>query len=295
MKKFVGLFLICLVMVMIVRAAQLEPGHSFTPSEQVTSDKLNNLVSNATISGIVSSEITDLTIATGDIANQAITAAKIADSTITTGKIANRAITTGLIATGAVTEIELSTNITFRPGFLVFTNMVGVTFSNQQLGAEWSVSVSNTVGVADANKLVRTRSTGAIDRSLLVGSTLVTSSNRVFAVGNASANVWTNIISLTTTATNGTVMLTANAISDTGGGQQYIRIRDLQTNAISQSSHTIGTGNPVQNVILIDTLSGVPKTYLLDVSSSAANQPYTNVSATPFLTNGLYLRMLEMP
>jgi hypothetical protein len=63
-------------------AATVTRGKTFTATEQVTNTKLHQLVDNATVTGIVSADITDGTIVAADIANATITAAKITGGVI---------------------------------------------------------------------------------------------------------------------------------------------------------------------------------------------------------------------
>ena len=60
-------------------AGTITKGYSFGSTELVTNTKLHTLVDSATITGIVSAEITDATIVDGDIAAATITDAKLAD------------------------------------------------------------------------------------------------------------------------------------------------------------------------------------------------------------------------
>jgi hypothetical protein len=277
------------------KAATVTRGTTFTTNQQVQYTDLHALVDNATVSSIVSADITDGTIVAADIADSTITSAKVVDGTLTANDILSRTLTASLYGTNSVDGTALNTNINFRPGFLVFSNNVGLVFSDAQIAATAVVSVSNTVGVADANKVVRTKPNGTIDRSLMVGGTIVSVTNRNTATGSGSANTWLSIASLTTTSTNGTVLLTGSVIGDTSGGMQYLRIRDSGTNIVQQISHTAGAANPAYEVNLTDVLNGTAKTYHLEVASSATTQVYTNANATPPMSSNLYLKMIEIP
>jgi hypothetical protein len=304
MKKFLPILILSFLLAPFAQylfepmennAATVTTGVTFTTNQTVQYYHLNDAVNNATVSDIVSGDITDGTIAAVDLGANSVTTAKILDATIATGDIANRTIIAGNIATNTLTETELFTNLNFRSGTLTFSNMVTLVFSNGQIASTAVAAISNTVGTANANTIVKTGPLGTIDRSLMVGGSSILSSNLATATGHASANTFTNIASLTTTATNGMVIITARAISSTGGGMQYIRIRDADTNAVEVSSNTIGTGNPALQCTLIDSLSGATKTYFLDVSSSAGSQVYTNANATPPIVNGLGLKVIQLP
>lgn len=72
-----------------LEAATVTKGKTFTSTEQVTNTKLHSLVDDATVTAIVSADITDGTIATADVADNAVTTAKISDNTITAADLAS--------------------------------------------------------------------------------------------------------------------------------------------------------------------------------------------------------------
>jgi len=128
-----GGFVVVWLMAIWLHAATFTTGYNFTPNEQVTDVKLENLVNNATItrtsaddtdnstleinsnkyrvkdSGITSTKILDYTILTTDIATGAVTSANILDHTITGDDIATNTITSINLATNAVESWHLST------------------------------------------------------------------------------------------------------------------------------------------------------------------------------------------
>lgn len=81
----------------------------------MTPSKLNTLVDSATISGIVTADISDANVTTAKIADSNVTTAKIADANVTTAKIADGAITGAklnsaviLVPTGAVMPFAMN-------------------------------------------------------------------------------------------------------------------------------------------------------------------------------------------
>ena len=68
----------------------ITPGNSFTPTETVTSTKLNDL-------GSPTAALTAASIGTADIADDAVTSALIADNAVTPALIADNAVTTPAI------------------------------------------------------------------------------------------------------------------------------------------------------------------------------------------------------
>jgi hypothetical protein len=85
--------------------ATITKGRTFVSGEVVTPTKLNTLVDSATISGIV----------TADISDAQITSAKIADANVTTAKIADANVTTAKIADGAITGAKLNSSVILVP------------------------------------------------------------------------------------------------------------------------------------------------------------------------------------
>ena len=74
--------------------SDITKGYTFNDNEQVTADKLNNLVDNATINtGAVGSD---------DLAVDAVTASKIANDAVTTDKVQDGAITRDKLAEDAM-------------------------------------------------------------------------------------------------------------------------------------------------------------------------------------------------
>jgi len=78
----------------------ITPGNSFTPTETVTSTKLNDL-------GSPTAALTAASIGTADIADDAITTALIADDAITPALIADDAVTTPAILDANVTKAKI--------------------------------------------------------------------------------------------------------------------------------------------------------------------------------------------
>lgn len=283
-------------------AAQLTPGYSFTTNEQVTHIKLNDLVSNATVSGIVSADITDTTIATADLANQAVTSAKIADATILTGDVAQRTLLGANVATGALSEVELSTNITFRPGFLTFSNNVSFVFSTNQVSS-YAILGTNAAGTsASAGLVAKLNGIGFLDSSMYSNVvTLVSSNFPGKNIAHGSSYTYSTLETLTTTATTGKVLVQASvANDDPSGATQFIRIRDSTGAAVGDNTYATGSASPVMTAMLFDVLAGSAKTYTLEVASaSATTENYTNIltsadTAAP-ATNAFYIKIYQFP
>lgn len=111
-------------------AGELTTTQSWADGDQVTSTKLNAIISGAsfttdavtgttlTVTGgklkvgtITSSEMGALSVGTTALAASAVTSAKIADGNITTAKLATGAVTTAKIADEAITMAKLDTGL----------------------------------------------------------------------------------------------------------------------------------------------------------------------------------------
>lgn len=174
-------------------AATLSKGTTFTTNQTVQYYDLNNLVDQATISGIISSEITDGTITQGDMGNNSIGTAQIIEGTIATGDIASRTILGSNIATNEVTGIELNTNLVFRSGthfytnvntFLTFTNST-LLFSTNQIGNGAVAGTTNTVGAASAGKVVKLNDSGTLSPQFTPFSQAFVSADQTITFGGS--------------------------------------------------------------------------------------------------------------
>lgn len=91
--------------------AVLSKGQTFSTGDQVTAEKLNDLVDDATfIAGAVDNASTQLSGGAIIVKDDGVTTAKINDDAVTTAKINDEAVTTDKIEDGAVTVSKLATN-----------------------------------------------------------------------------------------------------------------------------------------------------------------------------------------
>ena len=97
--------------------AKFTTTQTFVDAEQVTSTKLNAIISGLSASTdlaadstitIISGAIKVGVISTGNIATDSVTTAKILDANVTTAKIDDSAVTTGKIANSAVTTAKIA-------------------------------------------------------------------------------------------------------------------------------------------------------------------------------------------
>ena len=114
----------------------LKKGKDFTPTEQVTSTKLDELVDNASftdsnedkvaytgtsgtclngggleVTGLGQLQIANSGVGTNELTDTSVTTAKINDSAVTTGKINDSAVTTAKIADDAVTGAKIESDV----------------------------------------------------------------------------------------------------------------------------------------------------------------------------------------
>jgi len=157
-------------------AATVTTGVTFTTNQTVQYYHLNNAINNATISDIVSGDITDGTIGAIDLAPNSVTSAKVLDATLTGSDIGSRTITANNIVTNTLTEIELNTNLNFRSGTHWHTNVnttinyagpsTTLTYANNQVSSAAVSGTTNSAGAADSGKVVKLNPSGVLDTTI---------------------------------------------------------------------------------------------------------------------------------
>lgn len=305
MKNYILSILICLGIFVLtflqhnenIDAATITKGYTFATNELVTSTKLHTLVDAATLSAIVSADITDGTIVNADMANNSIASANIVDGTIVAADIASRTITSGLIVTNAITDVELNTNLTTRAGLwdLTLTRFTANSITNTAvLGTTTGGSAS------DSGKIVKLDSNGKIDNTMLSQPAVLTT-NRLSAT-SGTANTWTAIGSLTTTITNGGVVVTGRAVPPVGGASiYYVRVR-ASDYSISSQAEIVGAGDTTAralSVSMVDSLTTTStKQYILEIADGNGSQTWTanaatGVAGTDSVTNHMGMTILQ--
>lgn len=274
-------------------------GYTFSPGEtNITDVKLNAVISGMTVSDIPGTALANTTITTGKIANNSITSAKILDSTIVSADVLPRGFTGGEIATNGITEIELNTNMYYRAGIHSFSN---VTVAANSFPASGVNGVTTSAGAGDSGKIPKLNGSGQLDNSFIAFPSVL-SSNRVTAA-SGSADTWTQIASLTTTITNGGVVVTGRGTAPVGNaGSIWIRVRSSDHTA-SATSGGVGTGPggstaPSLNVSMVDTLTTAAKTYVLEIADQTGGQTWvanaaTGVRGVDAVTNNLGISILQ--
>lgn len=277
-----------------LEAATVSRGTTFTTNQLVQYTDLHNLVDNATVSGIVSADITDGTIIAGDISDSTITSIKIVDGTLTTADILNRTIIAEDIATNTVTEIELFTNITFRAGFL---NLSNATFTANMLTPASMQGVTTSAGAGDAAKIPKLNGSGLLDTSFLPSPTIVSNTLNT-ATSSGTAYTWTQALAVTTTVTSGSITIVGKASVSTGNSI-WCRVRDSNTNIVSVGvckAATVDNGTAEAN--FVDVLSGSTKIYCMDIATDGTSIALTNqydTAGSPPVGNGFGLWMIQTP
>lgn len=280
-------------------AATITRGITFSATDLVTNTKLHQLVDSATLSAVDTADLSDSAITTAKLGANSVTTSKILNATILGEDIADRTLTGSLYATNSVDGIALSSNVTFRAGTLDFT--LATVTSNSIAGSGVS-GATNSAGSADQGKIVKLNALGKVDSTMISGSSMLTT-NLGTATGSASSYTWQNILTLTTTATNGTVIVTGRAIQSGNSVSGWVRLRDVTTNVVSSIYENLaGLDKGLdESVTLTDSLNGTAKTYYLDVAASGNSVIYTNTaparSQWPIaagVSNGLSIRILQM-
>jgi hypothetical protein len=171
-----------------VGAATVTTGVTFTTNQLVQYYDLNNAVNNATVSDIVSGDITDGTIANVDLGANAVTTQKVLDGNLLGTDLKDRTLTVNLYGTNSVDETALTTNLNFRAGAFVFTNLTSLTFSSNQINWAAVSGVTNSAGSADSGKVVKLNPSGVLDASITPFSKSFTSTNIVITAAGAPVN-----------------------------------------------------------------------------------------------------------
>jgi len=184
--------------------------------------------------------------------------------------------------------------------------VTGIIVSNALIQPAGVAGVTNSAGATDSNKVVKLNSSGLIDGSMLgaASKVVIAETNFASATGAASSYVFTNVASLTTTITNGVVVIECRAIHNDNTNPFWIEVTDGSTNVLSQNFFQI---NPLQgggsithgSCCTVDRITNGTKTYRFRMASNAANAPYTNYHATGVgavnpLTNMLGMRIIQV-
>jgi hypothetical protein len=206
-------------------AATVATGVTFTTNQTVQYYHLNNAINNATVSDVVSGDITDGTIANVDLGANAVTTGKVLDENLTGADILNRSLTINDYGTNSVDETALFTNLYFNAGFMSFSNVnvaAGSITNTGVLGVTSSAgAVSGSIPKLDGN--------AKIDKTLTYAPV---ATNAFLTTEMASlANLYTNLVVMTLAETNGYVVLNAQAhlkskdsTTCSAQGMQVIRI-----------------------------------------------------------------------
>jgi uncharacterized protein YaiE (UPF0345 family) len=278
----------------LVNAATVSRGTTFTTNQLVQYTDLHNLVDNATVSAIVSADITDGTIIAADISDSTITSVKIVDSTIVTADILNRTIISDDIATNAVTEIELHTNITTRAGFLNISNS---TFTANMLTPESMQGVTTSAGAGDSGKIPKLNASGLFDSSFLPVAAVISNTVNT-TTSSGTAYVWTPVCAVTSTVTRGAISVVGKA-SVFSANSVWCRVRDSNTNIVSVGvCKASALDNGTAESTLLDVLSGSTKIYWLDVATDGTSIALTNqydTASSPLVGNGLGIWINQKP
>ncbi len=230
--------------------ATITPGYVFATNELVTAAKLTSLAS-GTITGIDTADLADSSVTTAKLSANSVTGAKIVNGTIEGGDISNRTITASLIVTNAITEYELNTNISFRTGFLNFTNAI-VGFNTDAIGGGSVVGVTTSAGAGDSGKIPKLNASGKLDSTFLSANLAITTTNLSMTteVNSASANVYYDLVTIVFNQTNGVVIVdglatvkSRDSTPCTGMGARLLQIAGGVTNIVQDTKmHAVTTG-----------------------------------------------------
>jgi hypothetical protein len=182
-------------------------------------------------------------------------------------------------------------------GIAIVTNTIVTTNSvlaHAVVGTQTNTTTAGTV--------IKTAAGGGIDTSftsLFGAPATVLTTNFFTGHTGAAAQVYTQVGTITTTITNGIVLIRGSALQSASGNSMYIRVRDSNTNVVANTSlkAASGLGNVLQ-CHLNDTLTTATKTYALDVASDGVSIVYTNslaeTGSNPFITNALGITIIQI-
>jgi len=202
--------------------ATLQKGHTFAGSDEVTAEKLNDLVDEATISGIVNADIA---------AGAAIAHAKLAN--ITSGRVLmgnSSNVPTATVVNGDVT-ISSSGVTSIATGAVVTAGIADDAVTNAKI-ADGTIDNSNIN--ASAAIALSKLATGALPSGITVASANLVDETIVNADVSASAAIAGSKISPAFTAnltTTGTITASGGTIASETSGSSVVRTSRASTDA----------------------------------------------------------------
>lgn len=173
--------------------------------------------------------------------------------------------------------------------------------SNQYIHGTNTLWATNSLGTASALRTVLLSSNGLLHPSMLpVGSQITTNLNG-YTYTSSGGYDWSTIFTLTTTASNGLVCVSGEAIIGPSQPQTvWFRVRDTANTVGDHDAKTAisGANGTPYHAMIYDLLTGTPKTYVVEVATSSTSATFTNVlggSAGSFvaMSNGLNMKVIQ--
>ena len=280
------------------RGAGLSTGHTWTNGELITHTKLNLMVNGGTVTNI----------STGDIADLANTLAKQAADSVNSSKIVNLSIVGGVggdinygtiettnILAGTFNGREFGTTVTF-------TNATtALIFNTNQILAPYVQGTNFLTGTSTAGFVPKLNVSGKIDPTLCYAST---NKETIISGDVAATAAVATLASVTTTATNGTVLVFGLAqfnYTTTGAGDIQASIDDGSVTMDAGAFKVASADFFAVRIPLMfkDTLTGTAKTYTMKARASGGVGTWelnglTDTSAQG-ITNACKLEIIEIP
>lgn len=190
------------------------------------------------------------------------------------------------------------------------TQLTGITISSDRTQitltnsvASYAVAGTNaSAGAASAGLVVKLDANGKIDSSMAL-NTFSRTNIYLSSFTAGTAFTWSTVTNVTTTGTNGVVVVRGAAVGSAANNIVWLRLRDSTTNMTAQGFNNTssgGYGHPIVSATLTDALSGATKNYVLEVSAASSSYIFTNAAPStaaspPFEgTNNFNIEILEI-
>jgi hypothetical protein len=254
-------------------------GYTFVNNDTVTPAKLNSLAGGASVTSIVTADLSDAQITTAKIADLNVTTAKIADANVTTVKIADLNVTTAKIADANVTTVKIADNT-------VTAAKLGSN-EQKQIAKAWvnfdgTITTGSITGIPSGHTLVANAGgttitwTGSGFASV-VGQTIVLTLNGSTTLGGINIDPTTGGARLAVTSQSPTVIVL------TLGSGTFV-------SAVTHTSNGSNASYKLQSIRSCYNVSSITRTsaglYTINFATPMADANYvTSVTATNSVSN----------
>lgn len=261
-------------------AATVGAGYIATNSTSMSAAQFNQAFSNATVTAIGPSDLSDGAVTLNKHAADSVNSAKIVNNSIVggaSGDIATNTITTQNIKSGSFNGTEFSNSVLFTAGAYSFTNSgTTVDFASDTIASADVLGTNSSQGSASVGLIPKLNTDGKLATNMVylptVKTVAMSSSNLVRAT-------YDDLCEVTTDITNGTVLVIGQVTYDRNGDSANeaigIYVATGSTNLGSASWNPFrnadDTGASTLTCHGVDTLNGGTRTYQLTAAGAQAN------------------------